>query len=358
MTDISNKRLVLHTGLPKTGTTSIQNTFFRCRKFLLRHHGTLYPELNENMTTPLATIFQENPADHITNKMNGIKGHEEIQKLQKQYLDAVEQEFAQKNWSTLIISAEGLSNHSADSLKSLLDWITSYVARWKVMIVIREPISYTGSVIQQHLKGGETLEELFTSPPLPSFRGRISNAMKAFGSGNLDVYRFEDAVSTSIGVVGTFAKHAGLPDSAISHLNEAAVVQNESLSLKAALILDSLNRHRPFFKNGERSKQRHGRELIYLEQIKGQKFDIPLEVKDRIAQACGDDIEWLHQTRKIEPYQSSSLASESSWDDAEQHSKIAHWAEELGELMFSPDQEELGARFVQKVSTDSLLSDN
>lgn len=68
----SDRKIVLHTGLPKTGTSTIQNVFHENREFLLAEEGVLYPSLEPNLTTPFGTIFKNDPRKPIANKMAGF----------------------------------------------------------------------------------------------------------------------------------------------------------------------------------------------------------------------------------------------------------------------------------------------
>lgn len=297
-----DREIVLHLGLPKTGTTAIQNVFHAHRDMLLEREHVLYPSLSPNLTTPLCSMFQEDPRKHIVNKMAGISTAEEVATLRQKYLEALESEIPFHEWNTLLLSAEGVSNLTSGEITKLRDWGEQYAHRWTVLVCVRHPVAYVGSVIQQIMKGGDTLQQLYEKLPVPNFRGKISNAISVFGRENVRVFDFDTAVDTGGGIITTFAHLAGLTTQTGTFLEANAVYANESLSHDAVHILDSLNRQRPMFIDNVRASRRSGHELPYLSRIKGRRFDLPEMVKDEIRLSTRDDVAWLNRTFALDLY--------------------------------------------------------
>lgn len=240
----SNRKIVLHTGLPKTGTSTIQNVFYENRDFLLQQEGVLYPSLLPNLSTPLHTIFSANPQNQNVNKVSGFTT-EELAARRQNYLDRLDAEISLREWNTLLLSAEGLSNLSVPDMTKLREWGEKYALEWIVLVCVRHPVDYVRSVIQQSLKNGETLQDLYENLPTPRYSIRIANAMSMFGQENVKVFDFDTAAKNDGGIVGTFARQVGLTTPSCEFLASQAVRTNESLSLEATQILDSLNRQRP-----------------------------------------------------------------------------------------------------------------
>ena len=297
------RKIILHIGLPKTGTTTIQNVLYANREYLLEQEKVLYPSLAPNLTTPLCTIFLDKPQRHIANKMAGLTT-EEIAGRQKEYLESLEAEVSSSRWDTLLLSAEGVSNLSASELAKLREWGEKYSSKWTVLVCVRHPVGYVSSVIQQLMKGGDTLRQLYEKLPMPNYHGKISNAISVFGRENVQVFDFNAATESNDGVVGTFATQAGLAESTRDLLASRAVRDNESLSLEAVRVLDSLNRQRPMFDGNVRAPRRPnpGQELAYIGRIKGRKFDVPNSVKEDIRQRGREDIAWLNETFGLDLY--------------------------------------------------------
>ncbi len=298
------QKIILHIGWPKTGTTTIQNVLQANRDFLLRHERALYPSLAPNLNTGLLTIFGDDPQERVVNKMRGFTT-EELAARRKKHLDSLDAEISSREWDTLLLSAEGVSiTLSVPEIAKLREWGEKYSSEWIVLVCVRHPIDWTRSVIQQRLKRGDTLQQLYEKSPTPNYRARISRAISVFGRENVRVFDFEGAVGGDGGIVGAFAQQAGLSASSGEFLASRAVRYNESLSLEGVRILDSLNRQRPVFVDGVRAPWRSGprHELAYIRRIKGRRFDVPDAVKQSVRLRSREDVAWLNETFGLELY--------------------------------------------------------
>lgn len=289
MTDA--KRVILHFGLPKTGTTTIQNVLHAHRDRLLAE-GVYYPALSPNLTTPLCTMFLPDPKGHITNKIAGLSAESALANAQR-FQRTLEAEISRSTWSTLVLSAEGVSNMPRESLHKLKSWAEQFATEWTVLICVRDPLTYTRSVIQQLIKGGDVLHELYERLPLPNFQGKINNAIAVFGKDRLHVFSMRAAASSADGLVGHFAGIIGLSEALTRDLCAVSSRDNESMSQEAALVLDSLNRQVPMFPANGDARRRSGRELAFIERIRGSRFELPPQVRARVVAESAKDTEWL-----------------------------------------------------------------
>lgn len=322
----NGRKIILHTGMPKTGTSSIQNTLHANRGFLFQQEGVLYPSLAPNLTTALRTIFRDLSDQPIANKMSGLT-HEEEAVRRKNYQSALDEEIASRDWDTLLLSGEGMSVMLEPEFTKLREWGEKYASDWTVLVCVRHPVAYTRSMIQQLMKSGDTLRQTYEDLPTPNFRKRISRIASVFGQQSIRVFDFDAAARSEGGIVGAFAKQAGLGTASNDFLVSRAESVNESLSSEAAHILDSLNRQRPMFVDDVRAPRRAGpgRELPYLKRIKGRKFDLPEMVKENIRLQSRDDVAYLNETFGLNLYEDildSSSNSESREKPAETSSDL------------------------------------
>jgi len=331
--------------LHKTGTSTIQNVLHDNRDFLLRQERALYPSLAPNLSNALLHIFEDDPRKHPrkqrAKKTAGFTT-EELAVRREKYLNSLDAEISSSEWNTLLLSAEGVSHLSAPELAKLREWGEKYSSEWIVLVCVRHPLDWSRSVVQQRLKGGETLQRLYEKPPTPKYRVRISRAISVFGRENVRVFDFDTAAKGEGGIVGAFAREAGLSDPSRDFLASRALRYNESLSLEAARILDSLNRQRPIFVDNVRAPRYAGpgRKLAYLRRIKGRKFDVPDSVKEKIRLQSRDDVAWLNETFGLDLYrditdfaplaQSHEVAVEALSDPA-----VDSIAEIVGELVIA-----------------------
>ncbi|MCA8883423.1 MAG: hypothetical protein KDA50_06715 [Rhodobacteraceae bacterium] len=303
LNDKKIKRVILHAGLPKTATTSIQNACFAQKQALLDHHGILYPGQEPNHTNALCTAFLTDPRTHISNMMAGQNDLDSLLEKAADIRAALVHEIHATAPETVLFSAEGMSNLAAPELEKFRDWALSFAEELSVFYILRNPISYTTSVIQQHLKGGDVLEHMFKKLPLPNIKGRLTGSIRAFGRENVAAYVFEELVSNEGGVVAGFLDIVGLRDGTT---RDAIVSQqnfdNQSLSHEAALILSSLNRQRPAFVNGRLGPYRAMNELPTISAIRGDKFRLPPDVAARVLDESRPDIDWVRETFGINAY--------------------------------------------------------
>lgn len=290
-------------GLDKTGTTAIQNVLHANREYLLAEERLLYPSLTPNLSTPLLTIFKDNPRKHKANRMAGLTA-EAVEQRRKENLNSLEAEISSCEWGRLLLSAEGVSSLREPEIAKLREWGEQYSSNWTVLVCVRHPISWARSVIQERLKQGDTLQQLYEDPPVPKYCQKISNAMSVFGRENVRVFSFEAAIESPGGIVGAFAARAGLSSLSGDFLAHRTVRANESLSLEAAHIIDSLNRQRPLFADEVRAPRRPdpAHVLPYISRIDGQKFDVPDSVKENIRSQSRDDVQWLNETLGLDLY--------------------------------------------------------
>lgn len=303
------KRVILHAGLPKTATTSIQNAVFSQRAALMKQHGILYPGAEPNHTNALCTAFMEDPRKHISHKVAGRTDLKALLSHAQDIRGTLEQEITAAAPETVLFSAEGMSNLNATELGKFRDWVATFAQTLEVFYILRNPLNYVVSVTQQHLKGGEVLEDMYEALPLPNFKGRLSAAITAFGKDHVSVHIFEDMCTQEDGIVGAFLDRIGLlknkadaKNTARQNILATQKRDNESLSHEAAMVLSSLNRQRPAFIEGQLGPRRAMNELGAIEMIRGDKFRLPPEIVTRVLDQSRDDITWVRETLGVTAY--------------------------------------------------------
>lgn len=287
---------IIHMGLPKTATTSIQNAVYLNREILLSDHRMLYPSIEANHTNSLCAMFLPDPRTHVSVKLANLTTDQEINDLRQRYFGVIEAEIENTDWDTLVFSAEGLSNLPYPSLVQLHEWVSKYVDALRVIYWTRHPVNFTISNIQQMVRGGYTIEGLLKSPPLTNFKGRLDNAFRAFGESAVEIYCFEEARDEDGGVVAAFCRQLGLPEDVAAKIAADARHDNTSMTMMATLILDALNRYRPLYIDGKLNPQRHPLEGNWLERLEGGRFDLDPASKQMIRAASREEVSWLNAT--------------------------------------------------------------
>ncbi|WP_226583508.1 hypothetical protein [Acuticoccus sediminis] len=318
------RTLLFHAGMPKTGTTSIQNACFAAREALLAEDGILYPSIAANHTNAICTLFMDDPTRHISNKMADIRTREAVTGLQARYRASLVHDLETTGWSKVLVSAEGVANLSRKELEGLRDWFGMYVDRIEVVYYLREPIAYTTSVSQQLLKGGVTLGDLHHKPELPNWKGRLNNAIGAFGRERVAIRDFGTAARSEGGLVADFCGAFGFGPAATAAVLAKAQRDNESLSLEAAQMLSDLNTLRPLFTPEGRSGRRTGKETLTFEALPGNRFVLPLAVRQTVHERTRDDIAWVNATFGTSLYETDPPQEGDSPVDPARQTEAAH----------------------------------
>jgi hypothetical protein len=297
--------IILHVGMHKTGTTSIQNTLSNTtNNKLLEKKDYLYPlSWPNNHSIPIFSAFCEYPENYHINIKKGYS-ITEITDINKRYLESLKMEIAKREQSKLIISGEDISVLSIDNLNSLKKYLKSISTNdvsIKVVVYVRNPVSWSTSVIQQRIKGGTTYQNSLIGlrADLKNYFINIINKfIQVFGKESINIYTFEEAIKHKYGPVGYFLSTLGFSNQEISQFN--IIKANESISFIAADILSFLNEKIPVIKDGKLDAKRTPNDFSYFSVIKGPKFDLPFTIKKELFQCCQDDIKWLNENFGID----------------------------------------------------------
>jgi hypothetical protein len=222
-----SKQLLLHVGLPKTGSTALQAWCSINRHKLLRH-GINYPA-----------------GDTIT---PGVEKHQFlVGGLMRCDLRKMREAIDASNAPKILFSTEGLTNHVYDFSESSLALFRSIVAEHSVrlFIVLRDPSSWTRSYYKQAVINPPLTEYDYATPlDLESFASLprtkrltettklIEDLLKYFGSDDIAVGRYESNWP------GSFADFLGVPDSSVL---QALQKNNSSCSDDVVEIVRQIN---------------------------------------------------------------------------------------------------------------------
>lgn len=297
--------IILHAGMHKTGTTSIQNTLFNTfNNKLLEKKDYLYPlSWHNNHSVPIFSAFCEYPENYHINIKKGYS-IAEITDINKRYLESLRMEIAKRELSKLIISGEDISVLSIDNLNALKKYLKSISTNdvsIKVVVYVRDPVSWSASVIQQRIKGGTTFQNslLDLRAYLKNYFFNIVNKfIQVFGKESINIYAFEEVVKHKYGSVGYFLSTLGFDNREISQFK--IIKANESISFIAADILSFINEKIPVIEDGKLNAKRTPNDFSYFSVIKGPKFDLPNTIKKELFQFCQDDIKWLKENFGID----------------------------------------------------------
>lgn len=283
------KKIFLHIGMHKTGTSSIQSTLFHSTE-LLKKYNVFYPtSLGENHSIPLYSNFCENPSRYYLHVKNGLS-QKEVEHFNESYINSFMAELKQNyDIERLVLSGEDVSSLTELDLIKLRKFLRKELNNYELKIIcfVRNPWSYFTSSTQEYLKVGHN------KPAIPTsiYKTCLEKFITVFGRDSISVYSFEKACNAEYGIVGEFLKIIGLDYNVINQIPIKRV--NESLSHQAVEIIEYINRTVPFFKNAKIAKGRTNRDLSPLYQISGDRYLLSAEEYSILTKNIHKDLEWL-----------------------------------------------------------------
>jgi hypothetical protein len=157
-----------------------------------------------------------------------------------------------------------------------------------VLLCLRQPYALRLSLIQQHLKSGVTIEDEVRSLAKPGFfRQTVGRIRSVFGEERVRFSVFEEMQAHPGGLVGAFAELIGLePTVTVTERREHF---NPSMSLRACLVLDRLNRNVPLRLEGRMNPARTRRVENWVRGLSGPRFVLKPEQTGALRAAVDDD---------------------------------------------------------------------
>jgi len=328
---MTQKKLILHVGFPKTATSSIQGTLLRNTK-LLEEQGIHYPDfgwLGPNHVKVLGSLFDKRPKRFYPDIVkNGI----DIGAVKAINRGQFEKLLSRKN-CTILISAEHLAHSSPEILKKIESVISQYGWSIEVIAVIRSPLSVFLSNSSQSIKRGrKSLIGMISNPVAIS--KSLENLWSVFD--NVRTYSFSDACRHLRGPVGYFLNFLGIENADAFDLVKA----NEGLSNNAVRLLSYVNGFEPWNPVVKKNPNQSENDLKVLWTVSGPRFRLTLEEYEAVREHVEFENAWLE----------SNLGREYCDEQIELRRYDVHWDEESLRTVRNalPDVPEVLAPYIRR----------
>ncbi len=280
---------IVHVGVHKTGTSSIQRVMRRYRSRLLEQ-GFLYPGFAPNHYD-IHTAFCSNPLRYHMVRGRGLKTLEEVDELRARVLGSIEQELGDSKAPKLLLCSEDIHMLTAEELGRFRAWMEGIgVGGATVFIYLRDHISFWESQVQQSVKGGSVLDlrqEAHALSKMRLYRRHMEALSEVFGHDNVNANVFAPGHLEGGDVIVDFAGKIGLDLEGME-----LVRANESFSRDAMLFLNEMNRRIVTYGEHGRSLLRDGL-LESLRTHKGDKFRADRPTAERIVERSAEDRAYL-----------------------------------------------------------------
>ena len=264
-------QIILHAGLSKTGTTSIQDNCSTHREFL-RERGVHYPLFRfgkhcfRNHSIPLTVAVCAAPGQYGL----GLRRRfgDDVPQMKAACRAQFDALLRDAPGETLVLSTELLESWCDEDLQALRQRLLQGTDSLRVIAYIRSPQSALESTLQERAKAG-------AMPAPADIVGRVRDKylrLERNFEWALECVDFHRAQEAPGGLVGSFFSLAGIRPAETSGLDYR--VSNRRLSVEAFRLLSAVNRQFP-----RREQHRHGvtrfaGDLDLLAELPGQPFSL------------------------------------------------------------------------------------
>ena len=234
-------KFIIHVGLHKTGSTSIQN-FCGQNKIWLESNGIYYPSFEDkvwfNHSIPLSLVFRNN---------HGIKNHSVVSvfdsndnrvvaanQFLKYFKNEIKQQQSAKN--SILLSGEDISIFELDELNIFKEFLFSCGAtEIEIILFVRHPIDFVMSGAQELVRAGLfQLGDAMRIGNLQQSQLKIQKLQKVFGKENIKVHNYNLAINGN-GIIDYFLSLLGI------HSHQTHVINsNYAMGFEKCLMLSAL----------------------------------------------------------------------------------------------------------------------
>ncbi|MDZ5623109.1 hypothetical protein SFC88_19880 [Nocardioides sp. HM23] len=282
-------RVVVHIGMGKTGTSSVQY-LLAANRDVLTAHGVLFPRVpGRARHTRLGLAVK--PDDELTRTPAWHRIGQPIpRRFRRRFRRKLLAEIAAAEAHTVLFSDEALWGLNEEALLRLRELVAEIGGRVRVVAYLRRQDDHLASLYQQEVKVGETrrIDEWVSLSGLAGhdYHARLSAWRDLFGPDELVVRRFERSAFVDGSLYADFLDAAGI-DIAVPELAPAET-RNPSLDAETIEFLRILNLHRV----GEGAESWLINNLEVVERLRqhepGETLTLPDATLDRVVERWQD----------------------------------------------------------------------
>lgn len=273
--------IIVHFGMHKTGSTSIQKAFARDLDDPRFH----YINLGEpNQSRYLITLFTDRPHLHHTHIALGVV-ESDIPLLREKTEAEFLRELRNAEGRKAILSAEVIGILPLIVLKRLYAFLSRHARRIRAVGYVRSPRGYVESLFQQRVKGG--LASLDVARLWPSYRESFAKLEQVFGKSQVEYWLFDPTCFPDQDVVRDFAGRMGVAWEA-----GRPIRCNEGLSLGALKLLYALRRH-GVPRLGPESRRGDIKLIQELSSLPGPKLCFGYDLVAQVLDERVSDMRWM-----------------------------------------------------------------
>lgn len=234
-------KVVVHVGMPKTGTSAVQSAFYRHASPGLEVADLGVP----NHSLPLILLFEDpaRVAEHHAIWPRGagfLATIPERRRALRHRLDS-QMERLRGTDATLLISAEALWGSQRGQVRAgLAEAVAAHGAEVEVLCYVRPPLSYAASAFQQRLKSSKETGPLQLDRLWPGYHRSVEQLDAAFGRSLVSLRLYGRDALRDGDIVADVANVLGVPPP--QPTDAAQLRPNTSLGAEATAFLYAARR--------------------------------------------------------------------------------------------------------------------
>ncbi|EON93895.1 hypothetical protein MARLIPOL_01160 [Marinobacter lipolyticus SM19] len=213
-------------------------------------------------------------------------------------IDEMLADFNRSGLKNLVLSGEDISILRKRGVESLVRYIKDKACHNVVLVAyVRDPVDWCVSSIQQRVKGGEILDDIYANLENSGkgvFRERLGKFLEVSDVDELRVFSFSEAVKSDYGIVGHFLSDIGFPKVGLGSIDYLKA--NSSGSQLAIEMISFVNEQVPLYLEGKLNPKRYEEDFRPLLRLTGKTFDIGNEKRAVLGKHFKEESEWLSKT--------------------------------------------------------------
>lgn len=283
-------KLILHIGIEKTGTTSLQS-FLTLNKIKLEEAGVYlssFSAIGHGNNRKLVAYFQDNFDDFHDDF--GINDNQSYKDYFKGFLDSmsleIEEAKSKKNFKAFIITSEHFHSRlkTVEELSKLKSFLDKHFKQIKIICYLREQSSLFLSLYSTYIKSGgyndleaQRKETVHKENPYYNFKKFLENWEIVFNQENINLNIYEQNKLFKKNICNDFTNLIGVKNNF-----EYPIILNSSFNLKEIEFLravnfyykDNTNFRKKFLQIIKNSNILKGKKLLYSNSnLIYQQFD-------------------------------------------------------------------------------------
>ena len=276
------KRCIIHIGMHKTGSTSIQISLhkFEDSEFCYAKLGPA------NHSLAIYSLFSPNPEKHHLHRANN-RDTSAVNAYNQLMRKNLENSIELAEGRTLIISGEDIGVLQPAGLARMHKYFRDRFDEISIVGYVRPPADFISSGFQQRIKDG-SLDSFDLEQQYRNFKSNFGKFDDIFGRENVQLWKFQPSSFPNNCVVRDFCTRLGI------NLPENRIVRvNESLTRLAVSLIYA---YRKFGKSFGSESMRGPEATIlgaFIKAVDNKKFRLSPDVVRPILEKNRSDIEWM-----------------------------------------------------------------